>query len=407
MLDKILSQSKIACQSLQDLDEISINQMLLSISQNLIKFSDDIISANRLDLANENLTSAFRDRLLLDSDRIAKISASLKELINLKSPIGEISESWARPNGIKIDKVVVPFGLIAVIFEARPNVTVDIAGLCFKTSNGCVLKGGKEAINTNKKLTEIIKFSIKNFADENIITLIEDCSRETTDKLLTKKEFIDLLIPRGGKGLIDYVTSNSHVPFIETGAGVCHIYVDKFADISMAINIAKNAKIQRPAVCNSVENILVHSDVADIFLKELKSEFDASNVEIRGDEKSMQIIDINSATEDDFFTEYNDLIVSVKVVNSLTDTINFINSHSSKHSETIVTENAENAAIFLRLIDSACVYHNASTRFSDGGEFGFGAEVGISTQKLHARGPMGLREICTYKYKIYGNGQVR
>lgn len=335
------------------------------------------------------------------------MAEGVNHIISLDSPVGSIAEELRRPNGLIIQKELVPFGVIAVIFESRPNVCVDIAALCLKTANACVLKGGRDALYTNKALTGLMRQAIAEITDSNCITLIADTNREITDWLLTQREYIDLLIPRGGKGLIQYVVSHAKIPYIETGAGNCHLYIHDKADLDMAIRIAINAKYQRPSVCNSIETILVDEKIAAAFLARLYPEFSRRKIEIRGCEKTAGWIPCKRAVEEDYDTEYNDYIVAVKVVEDIDEAIEHINRHSSKHSETIVTESHTASRKFLNEIDSACVYHNASTRFTDGGEFGFGAELGISTQKLHARGPMGLREICCYKYKIYGEGQVR
>lgn len=410
MLDKLLVKTKEAQKSLAILNSEDRNTLLLNISEALVNNEKVILKSNKLDIENarlNNLSDAMIERLTLNHDRIISLSESIKELIKLDDVIGDIIEEFKRPNGLVIKKERVPFGVIAVIFESRPNVSVDISALCIKTANACVLKGGKEAINTNKALVKIMKSAIKNLVDPNIICLIEDTSREVTNELITKKEYIDLLIPRGGKGLIQFVVNNAKIPYIETGAGNCHLYVHEDADLNMALDVCVNAKYQRPSVCNSIENILIDEKVAPDFLNQLYEKFNSLNIEIRGCKKTVKLIKCNKASDEDFFTEYNDYIVAVKIVNNIDDAIKHINSHSSKHSECIITKSDAASVKFLNEIDSSCVYHNASTRFTDGGEFGFGAEIGISTQKMHARGPMGLKEICSYKYKIYGNGQVR
>jgi len=409
-LDELLISTKKASCELALLSEESRIKCLENIAHALKYQKSTILKSNQLDIAKakENgIKDSMIDRLTLTSDRIEVLAQSIESIIKLKEVVHQIIEETVRPNGIRIVKESVPFGVIGVIFESRPNVCVDIAVLCLKTANACVLKGGKEAIETNKALVSIMKQAIRNIVNPDCITLIESTDRSVTNELITKKEYIDLLIPRGGKGLIQYVLENSRIPTIETGAGNCHLYVHEEADISMAINIAINAKVQRPSVCNAIETIVVDERIAPNFLPFLYEEFKKRNVEMRGDAAALTIIPVNKATKEDFDTEYNDYIVAIKIVSNINEAIQFINAHSTKHSETIVTENQVAATQFLNEIDSACCYHNASTRFSDGGEFGFGAEIGISTQKMHARGPMGLREICTYKYKIYGNGQVR
>lgn len=410
MLDNDLKKVQNAQIKLRALTTEEKNLCLERIALALVKEDDLIIKANQKDIENaiaNGLSSAMIERLTLNQERILGLAKSISNVIKLDDPVGRIVERINGAKGLIIDKVMVPFGSIAVIFESRPNVCVDIATLCLKTSNACILKGGKEAINTNRALVNVMKRAIKDLVDDYCIYLIDDTSREATKELITKRGLIDLLIPRGGKGLIQYIVNNAKVPFIETGAGNCHLYVHKEANLDEALKIAINAKYQRPSVCNSIENILVDQEIAPKFLPRLKETFDSLNVEIRGCEETIEYIDCHKATLEDFDTEYNDYIVSVKVVKDINEAINHINSHSSKHSEAIVTDNELASELFMNLVDSSCVYHNASTRFTDGGEFGFGAEIGISTQKLHARGPMGLREICTYKYKIYGKGQVR
>lgn len=410
MLEKDLLNVKKAQKELELLSNEKRNEMLKSIADALLNNKDIILKANELDIINakeSGLSSAMIERLTLNDSRINDLIESTKSLISLHNYVGELIERIERPNGLIIDKVMVPFGVIAVIFESRPNVSVDIAGLCIKTANACVLKGGKEAINTNKALVQVMRNAIKNIVNPDVIYLVLSTDRAITNELITLKNYIDLLIPRGSKGLINYVVSNAKIPYIETGAGNCHLYVEKDADLDMALNIAVNAKYQRPSVCNAIENILVDEDIASKFLPMLYEKFSELNIEMRGCEKTLKYINVIKATDEDFYEEYNDYIVAIKVVKDIDEAINHINNHSTKHSEAIITKDNEKASKFMALIDSACVYHNASTRFTDGGCFGFGAEIGISTQKLHARGPMGLKEIMSYKYKIYGNGEVR
>ena len=408
-MEELLSKCKEASKKLQLLTEDDVNKCLLNIKDALIKNKDFILKENQKDINNAKgvIKDSMIDRLTLNDKRILALASSIDDVISLPFYPGEVIEEIKRPNGLLIKKVRVPFGVIASIFESRPNVSVDISVLGLKTLNAVVLKGGKEAINTNIALCKVMRDAIKDIVDPHVITLIESTNREDTNKLLTMKDYIDLMIPRGSKGLIKYVVENAKIPYIETGAGNCHLYVHKMANIDMALNVIVNAKVQRPSVCNAIENILVDKEIARDFLPKLKETLDKYNVEIRGCDYTSSIIDCVKASEDDFYEEYNDYIVAVKVVNSLDEAINHINIHSTKHSEAIITEDDYAAARFLNEIDSACLYHNASTRFTDGGEFGFGAEIGISTTKLHARGPMGLKEITTYKYKIYGKGQVR
>ncbi len=410
MLEKDLLNVKKAQKELELLSNDKRDLMLERIANALKNNEKDILKENEKDIlaAKENgLSNAMIERLTLNEARIDNLVESTKSLISLHNYVGELIEKIERPNGLIIDKIMVPFGVIAVIFESRPNVSVDIAGLCIKTANACVLKGGKEAINTNKALVAIMRNAIKDIVNPDVIYLVQSTERAVTNELITLKEYIDLLIPRGSKGLINYVISNAKIPYIETGAGNCHLYVESEADLDMALKIAVNAKYQRPSVCNAIENILVDEKVASTFLPMLYDKFNELKIEMRGCENTLKYINVAKATEEDFYTEYNDYIVSIKVVKDIDEAINHINLHSTKHSESIITKNDIKANKFMALIDSACVYHNASTRFTDGGCFGFGAEIGISTQKLHARGPMGLKEIMSYKYKIYGNGEVR
>ena len=408
-MEELLKRCKIASYELELLSEDRINEALGRIRDALIENKNKILEENQKDVvaAKGVVKDSLIDRLTLNEKRIMDLAKSIDEVIALPFYPGEVIEEIKRPNGLVIKKVRVPIGVIASIFEARPNVSVDIAALGLKTLNAVVLKGGKEAIRTNIVLCNVMRDAIKDIVNPDVITLIESTNREDTNKLLTMKDYIDIMIPRGSKGLINYVVSNSKIPFIETGAGNCHLYVHEKANLDMALNIAVNAKYQRPSVCNAIENILVDKSIANKFLPMLKKKFDELNIEIRGDKGTKEFISCNDATEEDFFTEYNDYIVSVKVVNNVSEAIKHINIHSTKHSEAIVTEDDFAACRFMNEIDSACLYHNASTRFTDGGCFGFGAEIGISTAKLHARGPMGLKEITTYKYKIYGKGQVR
>ena len=409
-LNKILANAKKASKDLNKLSTDSKNKAIETIADNLIKNCEFIVTENNKDIENainNGLTSVMIDRLRLNETRLRSIAEDMKKIAKLDDVIGEVIEEWSRPNGLLIKKVRVPFGVICAIYESRPNVSVDIACLSLKTSNVCVLRGGKEAVNTNIALVKIMRESIKDYVDPNVITLIENTDRKLVTELITAKDYIDLVVPRGGKSLIQNIVMNAKVPFIETGAGNCHLYVHKDANLDEAIKVSINAKVQRPAVCNAIETILVDEEIANKYLECLKSEFDKYNVEIRGCLKVQGIINCNQATDEDYYTEYNDYVVSIKVVSGIEEAIEHINRCSTKHSEAIISENKDAIEKFLNEIDSSCVYANASTRFTDGGEFGFGAELGISTQKLHARGPMGLREMTTYKYKIYGEGQIR
>ncbi len=387
------------------------NGILLRIAQMLHEGADEIIVANQLDLslAEENgVPRTMLDRLMIDRARIDSIRHSIEELITIDDPVGK-GESWSRPSGIEITRLRVPLGVVAIIYEARPNVTVDSAALCLKTGNAVVLRGGKEAINTNKALVRIMKKALEvSGFNSHCVELVESTERESAVALMSMRGYIDALIPRGGKGLIQSVVENAKVPVIETGAGNCHIFVDSDADIDMAIKVIVNAKCSRPSVCNALETLLVSAGIAPKLLPELARVMSEYDLEIRGCAKTKVLIpEAVEATEDDWKTEYNDYILAIRVVDSLTDAITHINRYSTGHSEAIITSDSDNAERFLREVNSAAVYVNASTRFTDGGEFGFGAEIGISTQKLHVRGPMGLFALTTEKYLIRGNGNIR
>lgn len=388
------------------------NKALLAIAAALRANSETIVLENKKDLENgkaAGLNDGLLDRLMLNEARINDIASAAENVASLPDPCGRLLDEIKRPNGLDIKKISVPIGVIGIIYEARPNVTVDAAGLCLKSSNAVILRGGKEAINSNMALASVMRTAIEDCGfDKNCIQLVTDISRESANQMMQMNGYIDCLIPRGGKGLIRSVVRNSTVPVIETGSGNCHIYVDESADIEMAANIIFNAKTQRIGVCNACESLVIHSGIINKALPAIKARLDTKNVEMRGDERAMIAANgVLPASDEDFAEEYLDYIISVKTVDSLDEAIRHINKYSTKHSEAIITQNQENANEFLARIDSSSVYVNASTRFTDGGEFGLGAEIGISTQKLHARGPMGLRELTTTKYLIYGNGQVR
>lgn len=409
VLQEQLNSAKLSSRYMMKVTTKQKNQALKNISIALREHVDDIIVENQKDILaakNNGMSDAMIDRLLLNKERIEKIADDVYKLINLDDPIGDIIRVINRPNGLTIKQVRVPIGVFGIIYESRPNVTVDIACLCIKSSNVCVLKGGKEALCSNRILTQIIQVAMKGILPDGCVHLLENTDRSIVSQLICANDYVDVVVPRGGKGLIDFVVKNATVPVIETGAGNCHLYIDKDADMKKAIEISINAKIQRPSVCNAIETILVHQDIAKDYLLRLQEEF-GGKVEIRGDKKVQHYIDCSLATNEDYATEYDDYIVAIKVVDSVEEAIEHIYQYSTKHSESIITENQETADIFMNSLDSACVYHNASTRFSDGGEFGFGAELGISTQKLHARGPLGLLEMTSFQYKIYGNGQIR
>lgn len=387
------------------------NEALKEIANALIENTDKILAENEIDLKNakeNNIKTSMIDRLRLTKERIKGIAEGVLQVALLNDPIGEVLGMTKRPNGLTIGKKRVPIGVIGIIFEARPNVTVDAACLTLKTGNAVILRGGKEAIRSNIILTDIMRSALlKVGIPEDAINLIHDTDRETAREMMKLNGYIDVLIPRGGAGLIKSVVENATVPVIETGAGNCHIYVDSDADIDMACSILINAKVQRPSVCNACESLLIHKDIATAFIPKAFKALDENGVEIRGCERTKTIYDVKPATDEDYYTEYNDLIISAKIVDNIDEAINHINTHNTKHSESIITKSYDNAQKFLNEIDAAAVYVNASTRFTDGFEFGFGAEIGISTQKLHARGPMGLNELTSTKYIIYGNGQIR
>lgn len=409
MLDYIENLCKKAKKASQiQLSEKNINAVLEKIADNIKKNKNQIISENRKDIEVSNLSKALVDRLTLNEKRIDSIVESLNTIKNLKSPVGEVIKGWKLKNDLEIEKVRVPIGTIGIIYEARPNVTVDAFALCFKSSNACVLRGGKEAFNTNKYFSTLIRDTLESFdINPDFLTFIDKTDRQAIDYLIKMDQYIDLLIPRGGESLITHISKNATVPVIQHYKGLCHLYIDESADIDMALEIANNAKVQRPSVCNAIETLLVHKNIAKTYLPLLTKKFE-NIVELRGCEETLKILpNIKKATQEDWQTEYLDYILSVKIVNNIEEAIEHINQYGSKHSEAIVTQNYTNAEDFLNKVDAACVYVNASTRFSDGGEFGFGAEIGISTSKLHARGPMALEELTTYKYKIRGNGQVR
>lgn len=388
------------------------NIALEFMAKALLNNKKEIINENKKDLdvaVQKGTSKAMLDRLALSEERIEGMAKGLRDLISLDDPVGEVIEMWKRPNGLQIGKQRVAMGVIGIIYEARPNVTCDAAGLCLKTGNAVILRGGSEAINSNRAIVNILTEAVKEAGlPENSIQLVEDTSRETATKMMKLNEYIDVLIPRGGAGLIQAVVKNATVPIIETGVGNCHIYVDEKCDFEMAKNIIVNAKVSRPSVCNAAEKMLINEKVADEFLPLIVKALREHDVKIIGDDKVQAIInDVTAATEEDWSKEYLDYIIGAKIVKNLDDAITHINKYGSGHSEAIVTESYKNSQKFLNKVNAAAVYVNASTRFTDGAEFGFGAEIGISTQKLHARGPMGLKELTTIKYIIYGDGQIR
>ena len=388
------------------------NRALLAAAEGLVCDAGRILEANAKDVADgeaKGMHPGLVDRLRLTEGRIQAMAEGLRQVSALPDPVGEVLDSFTRPNGLKIEKRRVPLGVIGIIYESRPNVTADAFALCFKAGNACILKGGSDALSSNLAIAESIRSSLEKCGiNPDAVQLITDTNRAVTAQFMRMNEYVDVLIPRGGAGLIRAVVEQSTVPVIETGTGNCHIYVDEYADLTKAIPIILNAKTQRIGVCNACESLVVHEAVRERFLPALAQALREKSVELRGDSRAREAVpDMGAATEEDFGTEYLDYILSIKTVDSLEEAIRHINHYSTGHSDAILTEDAERAERFLNEVDSACVYVNASTRFTDGFEFGFGAEIGISTQKLHARGPMGLRELTSYKYVIRGNGQIR
>lgn len=388
------------------------NNALALMAKELLDSKEEIIRANKIDMQeakNKNVSETLLDRLYLNDKRVEDMATGLLEIVKLPDPVGEIISMWKRPNNLQIGQKRVPIGVIGIIYESRPNVTCDAAGLCLKSGNATILRGGSDAINSNKAIVKALRNGIeKSGLPKDAIQLVSDTDREVAQKMMRLNEYIDVLIPRGGENLIKSVVKNATIPVIETGTGNCHIYVDESADFNMAIDIVLNAKTQRPGVCNAAEKLLIHENISKEFLPKVVKALREKNVEIRGDEKSKEVVDdIILAKDEEWDKEYLDYIIAVKIVENVDEAIKHINNHGTKHSEAIITESYKNSQKFLERVDAAAVYVNASTRFTDGSEFGFGAEIGISTQKLHARGPMGLESLTTTKYVIHGNGQVR
>jgi glutamate-5-semialdehyde dehydrogenase len=401
-----LERARGASAALAQLSTSQKNALLLEIADALEAHAARILRANEEDIRCSNLVGAMRDRLLLTSERITQMAASVREVAMLADPVSEVVEEWTRPNGLLIRKVRVPFGVVGIVYESRPNVTVDAAVLCLKTGNAVVLRGGKEAANSNQVLAEIM--AGVNGLPTGAIELLDSGSRDTVQELIRARGLVDVVIPRGGPGLITHVMENALVPVIETGAGNCHIFVDESADFEMANRIILNAKTQRPSVCNAAEKLLVHAAVAATFIPQIARKLIDSGVELRGDGETCRLTSsITPATEQDWGEEYLRLCMAIRVVSNEDEAIEHINRYSTKHSEAIITANEGNANKFLRQVDSAAVYWNASTRFTDGGEFGFGAEMGVSTQKLHCRGPFALKELTSTKYQVIGTGNLR
>ena len=410
-MEKLLQKVKKAASTVATLNGEIKNKVLLEMADELENRKEEIINENKKDLEyakKANLSSAMIDRLLLNETRISSMAQALREIASLKDPVGRVLDGWVTDNGLRIEKVSIPIGVIGIIYESRPNVTSDAAALSFKSGNACILKGGKEAINSNTIIANIMQDVLeKNNLNREIISLLPDASRESVAKLIKMDKYVDLIIPRGGEGLIRYVTENATVPVVKHDKGLCHTYIHKDADIQKAIDIAINAKVQRPGVCNAMETLLVDKGIAKEILPKLKQAFDEAHTVLKGDDEVLSIIEAQKATEEDWDTEYLANILSIKIVDGVDEAISHIQKYGSGHSDAIVTENYSASEKFLNGVDSACVYVNASTRFTDGGAFGFGAEVGISTNKLHARGPMGINDLNTYKFRIYGNGHIR
>lgn len=410
-MEQFLQKAKEASAIFASLDTKVKNEILLQMADALENHVEAIINANKIDLGyayDQELSEAMIDRLILDQKRVIAMAESLRQIAALKEPVGRILEGWTVESGLQIQKVTVPIGVIGIIYESRPNVTSDTAALCFKSSNVCVLKGGKEAQHSNSAIAKVLQeILVKYELPKEIISLLPDATREGVSNLIKQDKYVDLIIPRGGEGLIRYVSDNATVPVVKHDKGLCHTYIDADADFDKAYKVCINAKCRRVGICGAMETLLVHESVADKVLPSLKVLFDGYKTELRGCSKTAKFISVKEADDEDFATEYLDNILSIKVVSSVEEAIEHIKVYGSGHSDAIITENHSTAEKFLNGVDSACVYLNASTQFTDGGEFGFGAEVGISTNKLHARGPMGINELTTYKFKVYGNGQTR
>jgi glutamate-5-semialdehyde dehydrogenase len=405
-------QARAAALKLSQLSSETKNAILIAMAQGLRDASGEILAANAKDIAageSKGLSSAMLDRLRLDEKRLEAIAAALEHVATLPDPVGQVLDDWHRPNGIRIEQVRVPIGTIGIIFESRPNVTADAAALCFKTGNATILRGGSEAIHSNRAIAAALQTSgEKAGLPEHSIQLVPFTNRESVAAMAGMDQWLDLIIPRGGKGLIETVVSLARMPVIKHYDGICHLFVHEKADLEMAVKLAVDSKTQKPGVCNALETLLVHRPVAEAFLPMAAAALRAKGVELRGCAETMAILtDALPATEDDWSAEYLDLILAIKIIGSTDEAVAHINTHGSHHTDCIVTADHDVAESFLRSVDSACVFHNVSTRFADGGEFGFGAEIGISTDKLHARGPMGLRELTSYQYRVRGNGQTK
>ena len=410
-MQTFLEEAKRTSRTIANLSTAVKNKVLNDMADALMHHCDFIIEHNQKDMSNailNNLDDALLDRLLLTGDRVQGMSDAIRQIASQMEPVGRILDGWVTKDGLNIQKVSIPIGVIGIIYESRPNVTSDTAALCFKSGNVCVLKGGKEAENSNKAIAKIIQDVLeKNNLPKEIVSLLPDSSREGVAKLIVEDKYVDLIVPRGGEALIKFITQNSSIPVIKHDKGVCHTFIDKDANATKSINIVINAKCQRPSACNSLETLLVHEEIASYILPGIQEELSAHGTILKGCPKTLEYIKIAPAKEEDFYIEYLENILNIKVVENLNEAIDHISKHGSGHSEAILSENYTAINKFLNEVDAACVYANASTRFTDGGEFGLGAEVGISTNKLHSRGPMGINDLTTFKYKIYGQGQVR
>jgi len=410
-METFLQKAKASSRVLSTLSGSDKNRILRQMAQALRDNRMMIIEANSLDMAEaevNDLSAALKDRLLLDEARVEGMATAIEQIAALKEPVGRVLDGWYADAGFKIEKVTVPIGVVGVIYESRPNVTADVGALCFKSGNVAILKGGKEAEHSNRVIAKVLQKVLEgNNLPKEAIALLPDSSREGVAKLIKQDAYVDLIVPRGGEALIKYVSSNATVPVVKHDKGLCHTYIDEDADMEKALNIIINAKCRRTGICGAMETLLVDAAVAKEILPQIKTAFDAQGTLLRGCERTRAIIGIETASDEDFDTEYLDNVLSIKVVDGVEEAVSHIEQYGSQHSEAIITENYTTAETFLNSVDAACVYLNASTQFTDGGEFGFGAEVGISTNKLHARGPMGVSELTTYKYKIYGHGETR
>jgi glutamate-5-semialdehyde dehydrogenase len=410
-MEQFLKDAKQASGIVSTLSGAVKNKVLNDMADALVDNISRIEEENKKDIQagiDNNLSNALMDRLLLNETRINDMATAIRDIAALKEPVGKIHEGWTTDSGLNIQKVSVPIGVIGIIYESRPNVTSDTAALCLKSGNVCILKGGKEAIYSNTIIAQVLQEALlKNNLPKALVSLLPDSSREGVANLIKQDKYVDLIIPRGGSALIKYISSNSSVPVVKHDKGLCHTYIHKDANIQKALDVSINAKCRRAGICGAMETMLVDDEIASTILPLLKEQFDKYNTVLRGCEKTLDIIEIDKATQEDWETEYLDNILSIKIVSNVNEAIEHIRTYGSDHSDAIITENYSDAEIFLNSVDSACVYLNASTQFTDGGQFGFGAEVGISTNKLHARGPMGINELTTYKFKILGHGEVR